>query len=67
MMMNKTKTNHTELFNDENNATSLYDDENNATTLFDDLNQVIDDDLKDLIVGDLGEYVDIIILFIHYL
>ena len=65
MMLNKTKTNHTELFNDENNATSLYDDENNATTLFDDLDQVIDNDLKDLIVGDLGEYVDNIRLFIN--
>ena len=64
-MLNKTKTNHTEIFNDENNAISLYDDENNATTLFDDLDQDIDDDLKDLIVGDLGEYVDVIGLFIN--
>ena len=55
MLLNRTKTNHTELFNDENNA----------TTLFDDLDQVIDNDLKDLIVGDLGEYVDNIGLFIN--
>ena len=61
MMLNKTKTNHTELFNDEYNATSLYDDENNVTTVFDDLDQDIDNDLKDFIVGDLGKYVDKII------